>query len=135
MRFWVVGFLNVPQLTGILGEYWLWGSHDEDDPPGSSLCDLDISMLRMSLEPRQTSSCESSTTELYIASNLTSNSGSESDIGTDFLIVLRFWRCSRSPSGCWFLLVAQRWSSTSGWKICPRKQQDELSANFQATGL
>lgn len=110
------------------------GSHDQDVPPGSSLCDLDISMLRISLEHRQTSSCESSTTELYIASNLTSKSGSDSDIGTHSLIVLRFWGWSGSPSGCWLLLDAQRWSSTSGWKICLRKQERAI-CKFQANGL
>lgn len=62
----------------------VFGSHDEDIFPGSSLFDLDISMLRISLEHLQTSSSENFTMELYIASSLTSKSGSDSDIGTDF---------------------------------------------------
>lgn len=74
------------------------GSYDEDFAPSSNLYNLDISMLRISLEHRHTSSSESYITELYIASNLTSKSGLDSDIGTNSLIVLSFWKCSGSPS-------------------------------------
>jgi hypothetical protein len=113
----------------------VFGVHDEDIFPGSSLCDLDISMLRISLEHLQTSSCENFTMELYIASSLTSKSGSDSGIGTDFSDSSKVLEVFEVSEWALAILDAQRWSSTPGWNICLQTLQDELSANFQATGL